>query len=82
MWAAMTQGFYKMFQRAAAELRHEPGGDGGAANTYSVQAPQEIHPGGHHHAQGALMFIYNIYVPNFYTLYCQGVGLQCCQRGL
>ena len=43
MWAAMTQGFYKMFQRATAELRDDPGGDGGAARTHPVQAPQEIH---------------------------------------
>ena len=56
MWAAMTQGFYKMFQRATAELRDDPGGDGGAARTHPVQAPQEVHSGGHHHAQGALMF--------------------------
>ena len=62
MWASMTQDFYKMFQRATAELRDEPGGDGQPAHSYAVQAAQEIHSGGHHHDQGALMFIHNITV--------------------
>ena len=61
----MTQGFYKMFQRAAAELRDDPGGDGGAARTHAVQAAQESHSAGHHHAEGAHTYICNISV-----LYC------------
>ena len=52
MWAAMTQGFYKMFQRAAAELCDEQGGDGRADHTHAVQAPQEIHSRGHFNDQG------------------------------
>ena len=43
-----------MFQRAAAELRDESGGDGWTANTHTVQAPQEIHSRGHFNDQGIL----------------------------
>ena len=56
----MTQDYYKMFQRAAAELRDESGGDGWTANTHTVQAPQEIHSRGHFNDQGILSH-YTIY---------------------
>ena len=59
---SMTQGFYKMFQRAAAELRDDPGGDGGAARTHAVQAAQKIHSEGHRHDEGAHTCINNINV--------------------
>ena len=57
---SMTQGFYKMFQRAAAELRDDPGGDGHPAHTHAVQAAQESHSAGHRHAKGAQTYICNI----------------------
>ena len=54
MWTSMTQDCYKMFQRAAAELCDESGGDGWTANTHAVQAPQEIHSRRHFNDQGIL----------------------------
>ena len=57
-----------MFQRAAAELCDESGGDGWTANTHTVQAPPEINSGSHRYEQGALMFIYNICTKKTITL--------------
>ena len=64
MRRSMTQGFYKIFQRAAAELRDDPGGDGGAARTHAVQAAQESHSAGQRHDKGRLTHISATY------LYC------------